>query len=255
MEPVIKSGLLAKYPEIIHGVSTKSDGSPPYYNNMSKYAGDEIENVMLNRTAFFKSIGINTETARFVHANQVHSAKAAVVTHGGLVKETDALITNSNELYLVISVADCLPVMLYDNSKRVIANIHSGWRGASKKIVSRTIEKMKKEFGTNAVDLTAFIGPGISCDNFEVGADVAELFDKKYVQPFGSSEKKFSVDLKKAVFDELLDTGVKQENIDVCGYCSYAEKDYLHSYRRDRDKSGRMFAVIGLANKKNPSVK
>lgn len=246
MEPVIKSGLLAKYPEIIHGVSTKSGGSAPYYNNMSKYAGDEIENVLLNRTAFFKSIGINTETARFVHANQVHSAKAAVVTHGGLVKETDALITGTSELYLVISVADCLPVMLYDNSKRVIANVHSGWRGASKKIVTRTIEKMKKEFGTSAGDLTAFMGPGISCDNFEVGQDVAELFDKKYVKPFGSAENKFSVDLKKAVKDELLGAGVKQENVDTCSYCTFAEKNFLHSYRRDKDKSGRMFAVVGL---------
>lgn len=254
MNNIITSKLLSQYSEIIHGVSTKAGGNAPFYNNMSKHVGDELERVMHNRAEFYSAIGAAGEN--FAHANQVHSANAECINAPGLYKQTDALITNTKGLYLVISVADCLPVMLYDKTKSVIADIHSGWRGTAAGIVPNTITKMRSEFNTSPEDLIAFAGPCIGKEKFEVGAEVAELFDKKYVTepprlisgepPLDIKEGKFYVDLKSVVKDQLLDAGVLEQNIEISPYCTYTEGDKFHSYRRDKDKSGRMFAVIGM---------
>lgn len=257
---IIKSEIFSKYPEIIHGISTKGDGTAPFYNNMSRFVGDEPEQVIANRKAFYNALGISdTSPANFAHANQIHSGDVTLVTSGGAdpYPKTDALITNKQGVYLVISVADCLPVMLYDTVNKAIGNIHSGWRGTVQHIVTNAISRMKIEFGTNPQNLIAFIGPGISCDNFEAGAEVAEKFSKKYVKPVNAdstlrqaqgeeNKSKFFIDLKAIVKDELLSAGVTADNIDVCELCTYAEGERLHSYRRDKESSGRMFSVIGL---------
>ena len=254
MNTIITSKLLSLHSEIIHGVSTKAGGTAPFYNNMSKHVGDKPERVMQNRAVFYSAIGAAGEN--FAHANQVHSANAESITSPGLYKETDALITNTKGLYLVISVADCLPVMLYDKSKSVIANIHSGWRGTAAGIITNTIEKMRAEFNTNPADIIAFGGQCIGKEKFEVGGEVAALFDEKYVKgpprltsgepPLLIKEGKFYIDLKSVVKDQLLDAGVLGQNIEISPYCTFTEKDMFHSYRRDRDKSGRMFALIGM---------
>lgn len=246
MNPIITSKLLSQYSEIIHGVSTKAGGTAPFYNNMSRHVGDEPERVMQNRAEFYSAIGAAGDN--FAHANQVHSANAESITSPGLYKQTDALITDTKGLYLVISVADCLPVMLYDKSKRVIANIHSGWRGTAAGIVTNTVEKMRSEFNTDPCDIIAFGGQCIGKEKFEVGGEVAALFGEKYVYPHPLSEnsEKFYIDLKSVVRDQLLDAGVLGQNIEISPLCTYSEKDMFHSYRRDKDKSGRMFAVIGI---------
>lgn len=242
MQQIIKSKILSNLPGLVHGVSTRLGGEPPYYNNLSKHVGDDIETVMKNREKFCGTLGI--DITRLVHANQVHSANVSVISAPGLYKNCDALITAEENLYLVISVADCLPVMVYDKAKRVIANIHSGWRGTQLGIARATVEKMMAEFGSFPEDLTAFIGPGISMENFEVDRDVAEMFESRYVKK--KTAEKYSVDIKQCVYDELLSCGIIMENIEVSPYCTFSQKDYLHSYRRDREASGRMFAVIGM---------
>lgn len=257
---IIKSEIFAKYPELIHGISTKAKGEPPFFNNMSRFVGDEPELVLKNRAEFYTALGIdNLSIENFAHANQIHSGDVTLVNKGGQnpYPKTDALITNKTGVYLVISVADCLPVMLFDPINKAIGNIHSGWRGTAKHIVTNTINKMKSEFGTDPQNLIAFIGPGIGCDNFEVGGEVAEQFDKKYVlrkeidntllqAKGGEVMEKYLIDLKAVVKAELLKTGVKSNKIDLCNYCTYTEADMLHSYRRDKEKSGRMFSVLGL---------
>jgi len=255
MQIIIKSDIFAKHPEIIHGVSTKVDGAQPLSNNMSKFVGDDLEQVMNNRSEFYTQLGIDINTAKFAHANQIHSGNVTVVNKGGLFKETDALITNQKGIFLVISVADCLPVMIYDTAKHVIAYVHSGWRGTANGIITNTLHKMKAEFGCNVHDMIVFTGPGISKENFEVGTEVAEMFDVKYVDPHppplsqrerGESPQKFFIDLKAVITDQLTASGVNPANIDTCPYCTFSEKDLLHSYRRDKESSGRMFAVIGM---------
>jgi YfiH family protein len=234
-------------PGLVHGVSTKNGGEPPYYNNLSKHVGDDIETVLHNRRRFCISLGI--DISRLAHANQIHSANVSVIDQPGLYKECDTLITAEENLYLVISVADCLPVMIYDNQKKVIANIHSGWRGTQLGIAGAAVEKMRSRFGSLPEDMTVFIGPGISAENFEVGEEVAELFESKYVKKKNS--QKYSADIKQCVYDQLTDSGILKQNIEISPYCTFSHKDYLHSYRRDRESSGRMFAVIGMKTDEN----
>lgn len=241
---IITSNLLSSHNNIIHGISTKAGGKPPYYNNLSKYVGDNIDDVMQNRSHFFGSLCIAEST--LVHANQIHSDVITIVNTPGLYPKTDALITQQKGLHLVISVADCTPVMIYDTNNKIIANIHSGWRGTQKNIVGKAIGVMKKEFGCNAKDLLVFMGPAISKKNFEVDKDVAGMFDEKYVELKPDSQEKYLVDTGKIVFDNIISSGVLPENIERCLLCTYDETETLHSYRRDRSRSGRMFAVIGM---------
>lgn len=240
---IIRSKLLGAETGIVHGFSTMAGGEAPFYNNLSKHVGDDLENVMANRERFFGAIGIDTTTAKFCHANQVHSAHATIVNDAGLFPKSDALVTDKRGLNLVISVADCLPVMIYDKTKGVITNVHSGWRGTQKGIVTNTLRVMVEEFGCRGEDMLVFAGPGISCDKFEVGSEVADMFEEKYVK---MKEGKYFVDISMVVLDQLRNAGVLEANIERSGFCTYSSGGYLHSYRRDGDRSGRMFAVIGM---------
>jgi len=244
---VIKSKLLSEYPEIVYGMSTKMGGydNPPYYNNLSYYVGDFRDIVQTNRDEFFDKLGINPN--RLAIPQQIQGDNIEVIDEPGTYSDADALITEETNIYLVVSIADCLPVSVYDKSKSVIANIHSGWRGTEKKIVTKTINKMMTKFGCKPENMVVFIGPGINKHNFEVGAEVAELFDKKYVENSGG---KFYLDFLSNVKDQIKDIGIPDDNIECFDMCTYDEEEYLHSFRRDKTKSGRMFSIIGMKKPK-----
>jgi YfiH family protein len=241
---IIYSQLLSDFKTIVHGISTKLGGNsePPYYNNLSLYVGDNSDIVRRNRETFYTTLGIDQK--RVAYAGQIHSSNIAIVNEPGLYRDTDALITNMNNIFLVISVADCYPVILYDQRNNVVANIHCGWRGATDKIVIKTFEKMIKTFSSAAEDIFVFIGPGISQDFFEVGGEVAAKFNPEHVS--GLDDGKYRVDLKAEIYEQALGMGIDIARIEVSGLCTYREKDLLHSYRRDKEKSGRMFALVGL---------
>lgn len=238
---IIKSKILRDFPELIHGISTKPGGSPPFCNNLSRHVGDDENNVRRNRDKFFGSLGI--DQAQLVHANQIHSDNISIVAGPGLYKETDGLITSEKNLFLIISVADCLPVIVYDSKKHIIANIHAGWRGTQKKIVKHAVEIFTDRLGSDPADLKVFLGPCISGKNFEVGRDVAELFEPLFIE---NRRGKYYADLLNNNLNQLASMGVKHDNTEVCGLCTYENQTLLHSYRRDRERSGRMFAVIGM---------
>ena len=240
---IIRSEILSKFTEIKHGISTKLGGnpSPPYFNNMSFKVGDDEGNVKSNRNKFFGLLGINQK--QLAIPQQVHSDEIKIIDKPGYYKGSDGLITSGKNVYLIISTADCYSVMMYDSVNKVIANIHSGWRGTQKGIVTKAIDLMKSEFGTKSDDLYVFVGPGISTGNFEVGEDVAKLFKEKYTE---RKNGKYFVDLKGDISDRLNAFGISNSHLEIYPHCSYDMKDYLHSYRRDRNNSGRMYSVIGM---------
>ncbi|NOS85736.1 MAG: peptidoglycan editing factor PgeF [Ignavibacteria bacterium] len=240
---IITSKILSSHIELTHGISTRFVDEPPYYNNLSKHVGDEPETISKNRARFFGSLGI--AEASLVHANQVHSDGVSIVTKPGLYPNTDALITSQKGLNLVISIADCMPVMIYDKTNGVIANIHSGWRGTQKNIVGKTISIMKTDLHSKPAELIVFMGPAISKPNFEVDKDVAEMFPAEYVSQKPKSESKFIVDTGRVVYESLLLAGVPANNIEQYPECTF-DNAHLHSYRRDKSGSGRMFAVLGM---------
>jgi YfiH family protein len=240
---LIKSRLFKKYPEIIFGFSTKIglEREAPYFFNLSQSVGDNEAIVEENRDYFFESLGLGIENVAI--QKQVHGDKISYVSKGGFFGESDALITDKPNIGLAISTADCTSIFLYDSKNKVIAAVHSGWRGTEQKILSKTLKKLKNDFNCTPDNLIAYIGPSISRKNYEVGPEVAEKFESKYLIP---KSDKFLLDVAVNNLDMLLEFGVLNENIQVSHFCSYEMDDLLHSYRRDGLHSGRALGIIAL---------
>lgn len=240
---VIKPFIFYQYPEIICAFSTKItlDAIPPYYFNLSFSVGDKKEIVEQNRKTFFNDIGLNENLVSY--QKQVHEDEIRLVENAGNCGESDALITTKKNLGLAISSADCPAIFIYDPLQKVIAAIHSGWRGTEKQILKKTIQKLKSEFNCNASNLVCYIGPSISQINYEVDEEVASKFDEEFILKKGD---KYLLNLSGANYKMLIDEGVKKVNIQVSGLCSYEYETLLHSYRRDGQKSGRALGIITM---------
>lgn len=244
MIKIIKSDLLNQFSEIKFGFSTKIglERKPPFHFNMLKSVNDLEEIVDENRESFFNKIGLNCE--RIVYQKQIHSDFIKIAEKPGIIGESDSLITNQKNLGLAISSADCAPIFIYDFQNKVISGIHSGWRGTQKQIVSKTLLELKEKFNSEPENMVAFIGPSISQKNYEVGAEFNKYFDRKYLFP---KNGKYLLDVKTANYDMLANFGIPKDQIEVSQLCSFDE-DYLHSYRREGEKSGRAFGVIAIFN-------
>ncbi len=239
----IRSNLLNGFSELRFGFSTRFylDNNPPYNFNMSFSVGDDDFTVRGNRTLLAESIGL--EADQVAYQKQVHSDIIKYVDSGGTQGESDAIITDRPNIGLAISSADCSAVFIYNPVRRVIAGIHSGWRGTQKKIVAKTLTFLQDDFNCNPADLFVYIAPSISQANYEVGQEVAGLFDEKYLIAKGD---KFLLDVTTNNYDMLIEFGIPFAQIQRSNLCSYANANLLHSYRRNGIKSGRALGIIGM---------
>ena len=240
---IIKPYIFLPYPEIVCGFSTKIGigKKAPYFFNLSYSVGDTKEIVDNNRSEFFSELGLNEKMVSY--QKQVHGDEIKEVDISGNCGESDALITTRKNLGLAISSADCPAIFIYDPVNEVIAAVHSGWRGTEKQILKKTIQKLFNDFKSNPLDLVCYISPSISLRNYEVGEEVASLFDNKFVK---TKKKKYYLDLAGVNYQMLIDSGVKSSNVQLSGLCSFEYKDLLHSYRRDGSRSGRALGVIAI---------
>ncbi len=240
---VIKPYIFKRFPEIIFGFSTKSGGDTvsPFDFNLSYSVGDQDQIVDKNRELFFKSIGLSRDSVGF--QKQIHSDIINIVECAGENGESDALITNKKNLGLAIIVADCTPIFLYDFKEKVIAAVHAGWRGTEQGILIKTLNKLHKNFNSHPHNLVAYLGPSISAANYEVGAEVAEKFDQQFIQRI---DQKLYLDVSGINYKMLIDFGVPKNQIQKSELCTFEFKALLHSYRRDKEKSGRSLGVIAL---------
>ena len=242
--PVISSQLLARSPAVRFAFSTRTGGvSPePLGMNLSFRVGDEKRNVEENRRLFFSHLGFAPEEVAF--PMQCHSNRAVVVSGAGSYEACDALLTKTRRVPLAVSVADCLPVFLFDPNNHAIAAIHAGWRGTAASITSEAIKSMMGEWGSDPSGLVAYLGPGADVCCYEIGKEVADLFDADLVEQRGG--KQF-LNLKKANVRQLTISGLKEDNIEVFRSCTICQPDLFHSFRREKERSGRMMGVIVLA--------
>ena len=242
------ASIFSRFNELKFFISTKCGGvsPPPYFLNLSFNVNDSAKNVETNRRLFFDTIKVNQNDVAFT--KQIHSDVVTVVQSAGIYTDCDALVTNKKGVFLSISVADCVPIFLYDCNKHVIAAIHSGWKGSKNKILLKAIKTMEKEFNSYAKDIFAYIGHSASKCCYEVGADVAFQFEEKYYKI--KNESKFLLDLKSFNFDILIEVGVPKEQIEISEFCTICNPNFLHSYRRDGKDAGRMFGIIGMKNDK-----
>ncbi|MBR5612544.1 MAG: laccase domain-containing protein, partial [Bacteroidaceae bacterium] len=132
---------------------------------------------------------------------------------------------------------------------QVVAAIHAGWRGTVGRIVEKTIEVMKMQYGTKGEKIVACIGPSISLDAFEVGDEVYTAFAEAGfdMNRIARKYEKWHLDLWEANHLQLLSQGVKEENIEVAGICTYNHCDDFFSARRLGIKSGRILSGIMMA--------
>ncbi len=240
---ILKSQVFKKFPEIIFGFSTKigANRKAPFYFNVSNSVGDEKEIVDENRLLFFSSLGLEINNVAIQKQN--HDDKIIYVTKGGVCGESDAMITDKKNLGLAISTADCAAIFLYDKKRKIIAAVHSGWRGTQKKILQKTLQTLSNAFGSNAENISAYIAPSISQKKYEVGEEVANRFDKKYLIQLG---EKYLLDVAGANYDILLNFGLIKSNIQASSLCSFKMEELFHSYRRDGQQSGRSFGIIAM---------
>lgn len=226
--------------------STRLGGvSPEPYKslNLGLSVNDEEENVMKNRKLFFGELGIDQN--QLAKSHQIHGNRVFVVNEAGNVEGYDAQITNKKGIFLIVSIADCTPILIHDEKNNAVAAIHAGWRGTVGRIVENTLQKMNEHFGTESIDCKAYIGTCISYENFEVGEEVAEHFDEN-VKRFDPLKQKWFVDLKSANKDQLMQAGVPEKNIEISSCCTVSHNDTFFSHRYEKGKTGRMMAVIGM---------
>ena len=211
-----------------------------------------------------KQIGLNY--INIVKSNQAHTDEVKIVKSKIKKDEpdfnleeytkTDGLITNKRNIGLSTTNADCILLLFYDPKKKIIANTHSGWRGTLQRISVKTVEKMRKEYGTNPEDIICCICPSIRKCHFEVDKDVKDMFEEEF-QDLGKEnleniieekikDKKWNIDtvlINQIILEKV---GLKKENIIDSKICSVCNKDLIHSYRAEKEGYGLNTALIYL---------
>jgi YfiH family protein len=185
------------------------------------------------------------DDSRLVTLKQIHSAKVVTASNGaGRLGEGDALITAQPGLLAAIRTADCVPILLLDAEKRIVAAVHAGWRGTAQQIAAGTISELKGQFGTLLRDVYAAIGPAIGPCCYQVGPEVAQRFTRWWPALEGI-DGPTHLDLVETNRRQLIEAGVPPDRVSTGAPCT-ACTGTLHSFRRDKDAAGRMISAIGI---------
>ncbi|MCL2616409.1 MAG: peptidoglycan editing factor PgeF [Defluviitaleaceae bacterium] len=228
--------------------------------NLGLARGDERERVMENYSRLAESVGFdwrNTIFSNQVHGIKVHRAtiedRGSGILRPSTVKDTDAFVTNAENVVLQTYHADCVPVFLADPVRRAVGLAHSGWMGTLREIARVTVERMAGEFGTGPADIIAGIGPSIGPNSFEVHADVADRFrdelpfSQEFITPVErAGDQKFLVNLWAINRRSLENAGVSPANIEEAGLCTYERPDMFYSHRLTGADRGTMAAFIEI---------
>lgn len=191
-----------------------------------------------NRSAVLQQLQLPTDSLAF--AKQIHSTQVTVVDKPGLYADCDGLVTSTRGISLGILVADCAAVLVADSSAGVIGAFHAGWRGAAGGIIAKGLALMRELGGA---DFKAWVSPCIGINAFEVGDEVASAFPGAFVHRDGF--EKPHIDLAGFVCYSLEQAGVASKAIRIDGRCTVSDSQF-YSFRRQKDKSGRMMGVIAL---------
>ena len=263
---------LSQFSGIQHAVFTRNTGKStgPFRSlNVSFGVGDDDRNVTWNRNIISQCL----EKKDLVFADQVHGIRVIIFSeekktpkqfgpdvsfesdNPDFVNEQiglfdfdseqrligDALVTNISKKFLVVQVADCQSVLIYDHVRKVVANVHSGWRGSIKNIIGRTIKMMNERFGCVPSDFIAGICPSLGpcCAEFiNYQKEIPKMFWK-----YKDNNRHF--DFWSVSYDQLGEAGVLAENVSLSKICTKCDPDRFFSYRGE-GTTGRFASIIGL---------
>ena len=244
---ILKSPLLETLPWLYHGFFTNSGGySKGVFSslNLSYSVGDNNKIVDKNWEKMkdvlpFKEIHLLKQ----VHSDIIVETKKLLGNSHSVIGEGDGLISSKTGLGVGMLTADCVPVLIADIKERKVAAVHSGWRGAVKRISTKTIKKM----GSKKENLRIVLGPAICDKCYEVGYDVIEQVNKLgYTNKdiYLNKGDKYLLNMQKLVEEELVNFGISPINIFLVKCCTKCNA-MLYSYRKSR-QTGRQLSVIGI---------
>jgi hypothetical protein len=245
--------------------------------NLGLTASDERETVLGNRKLFAQAVSgrktTSLVTLRQIHSNLIVKAERQDASRQPL-RQGDALMTDQPGMLLGIQTADCIPVLVADRKRRVVAAFHAGWRGTVARIVESGIGRMRLEYGCQPENLFAAIGPGIGACCYAVGEELRAAFASQFAyaptlfhevddsepirrkypmlfltqrapghSPIGPS---LHLDLVEANRRQLLDAGLKENAIQTVGGCTCCRQELFFSHRGSHGMAGRMLSVIGI---------
>ena len=230
---------------------TQKNSFYPYSFSLALHTGEREEEILTNRKELEKIF----PHKHFIVANQTHSDNIVIITQPKeswltqkeqhAIENCDALITNQKDIILTIMTADCVPILLFDTQKKVVAVIHAGWKGTQQKIALKTVEKMKKVFNSNVKDIVAGVAPAIGKCCYEVDWNVAKHFEKIEGAYENRGEKQM-LDLPYINRKQLLEVGLKKEHIEMSNICTSCHVESYFSYRKEQGCSGRFMTMIGI---------
>lgn len=242
-------------------VSTRVGGcsTGPYAGlNLGLRVEDDEATVVRNRELLFSAYGLALE--RSVWCKQVHADRVTIVgtdelgrgsrSERDIIADTDALVTDVVDLPLVVTLADCVPVVLYDPVNHAVGLAHAGWGGTVRRISSRTVAIMGERYGTRPQNLVAAVGPSIAPGDYEVGENVITQATDAYGAGAGRILRELTTD--KARFDlweanavDLEDAGLARAQIEIAGISTAAALDMFYSYRVE-GVTGRFVTAVSL---------
>jgi polyphenol oxidase len=279
----LQAEVLKKIPWIVHGFSTRIGGRSRLAGKPALNLGftewDSRAAVTANRKLLLAALGapkMPLASLRQIHSDVVHIISAPPSESPcGDAPAGDGIITRQPGLLLGVQTADCVPILLADTAKRVVAAIHAGWRGTLARVAAKTVGRMRQEFGTRPEDVVAAIGPAIGRCCYQVGPEVAQAFAAQFAEakewfdgPFARlaegeepnplpwltmmppghqpDPERVNLDLRASNRWQLVDAGVPPRKIAVGALCTKCRADLFFSYRREGAGTGRLMAVIGI---------
>lgn len=224
--------------------------------NINPYCGDNPFDVSRNLSALSKELGI--DSSHIVLPHQTHGTAALHISgeffrsplseRRKALEGIDAVMTDVRGVCVGVSTADCVPILLYDAERQAVCAVHAGWRGTVGRIVQKAVSAMQEHYSTSPRRLTACIAPAISARHFEVGDEVCEEFRKAGfdMREIGFRSGKWHIDLPGCNRMQLVEAGVSDENITLCGICTYTDVEHYFSARRLGTQCGRIYNGIML---------
>lgn len=236
-----QSKLLNRFTNIKHAFTTKQNGNLAYHIKDNPL---HVDNKHINLA---KELDYDKRT--LVHMKQVHSDIVHVVDTNDDFDNPptcDALITNKSNIPLMVMVADCSPILFYEDKNKVIAVAHAGRQGTFKNIVKNTIDSFLNDFSCDINALHVAIGASIGVCCYEVGAEINdESLKLGFAYAIEKRDNSYFLNISKILHKQLLSCGIKKEYIEISTECTKCKKDKYFSYRAD-NKTGRFAGFIKI---------
>jgi hypothetical protein len=246
----VKHGLAAAFTSRIGGVS---GGFFESLNFSLKREGN-LKNIRENFRRAAAAAGFRYESIvldNYEHGCGIYRVKKEDAGKGLLIEtdlpKCDALIVDQPGITAVTLHADCVPLFYLDPVRRVACAAHAGWRGIFGGLPRMIPETMAKTYHSEAKDILAAIGPHISSCCYEVGEDLAGMFEEKFSK--STTERrdgKVYLDLEAAILTQFMDAGILAENVTISGLCTSCHPELFYSHRRDKGKTGAMASMIAF---------